>query len=536
MESFSTRRSTLLLFFLLFLVVAITATLYLVQTRQEIRKKAAPITSISLVPQSLSVVEGQNVTFDVVMNTGTDLVTAITMDINYDPMYLDAVDIVPSTAGVFPINFDNNDKIVDKTNAVVHLSLGYDYESGTGFTGNATIAHVTFTAKQPTQQTSVSFNETNTHLATTLNTNMFLESSFNPGSVTISAGQQTAADSTVSVTTNQSSYNVGDTVTATVSVNPGINAVTGADIVIDYNKDLLEGQSFAITNSSFSFCQTNGSASFVNGQIRMQLCINDLQNPMTVSGSLFSLTFKALTNSNAGITIDDVSQIAGQGSSANLIKSKQNVSITIGSGDNNNNNNNNSGNNNGCTNTRPVAPTNLKASVGTNNQVKLTWTTVTSNVTHYGIKYGIKSGNYLYGASDIGNTNNFTVSGLSKGYTYYFVVYAVNDCIAGEDSSEASVNLSVGTGGIFGAKTSPPPKNSVPPPATGFAALPKSSSNPFLGGNPKTSVAPLPKVNIPTKSASQSGFLSSPFALYAGIFLIILALFLGIYFFRMRRD
>jgi len=534
MESVSTRRSTLILFFLLFLVAAITATLYLVQKRQEIRPEAAPITEVTLVPQLTSVTEGQNVTFDVVVNTDTDTVTAITMDINYDPQYLEATDIVARTGGVFPINFDNHDKNIDNNNGVAHLSLGYDYNSGSGFQGTDTVAHVTFLTKLATNQTTVSFSG-NTRLATVLNTSNYLEANLIAGSVVITAGQQTAADSTVSVTTDKSSYNVGDIVTATVSVNPGNNALTGTDITVDFNKDLLEGLSASIANN-FSYCQSGATGNFSNGQIRMQLCINNLQTPMTTTGTLFTLTFKALTSGTTNININDVSQISGQGSSANLIKSKQNTSITIGSGDNNNNNNNNSNNPYTCPNSRPIAPTNLKASVGTDNQVKLTWTQVSSNVTHYGIKYGIKSKDYLYGASNIGNTNAFTVGGLTKGYTYYFTVFAVNDCIAGEDSGEASINLTAGTGGgIFGAKTSPLPKNAIPSPAAGFKPLPKSSTNPFLTTKPQSSVTPLPKINIPAKNATQSGFMSSPFALYGGIFLIILALFLGIYFFRMRR-
>jgi hypothetical protein len=111
----------------------------------------------------------------------------------------------------------------------------------------------------------------------------------------------------------------------------------------------------------------------------------------------------------------------------------------------------------GCTADMPSDITNLTATGGINT-VTLNWS-ASSPVTHYGIRYGISPGSYLYGNVDIGNTTSYVVGGLSSGFTYYFQVVPINDCQAGNWSNEVSAFVS--TGAVLG-------EEETPPPATGF--------------------------------------------------------------------
>lgn len=87
----------------------------------------------------------------------------------------------------------------------------------------------------------------------------------------------------------------------------------------------------------------------------------------------------------------------------------------------------------------PGAPQSLTAVTGEIGEVSLSWLPPTGKVTHYSIFYGTNSGTYIYGNYNVGNVTSYTVSGLSSGVRYYFVVSAVNECAPGPYSNEASV-------------------------------------------------------------------------------------------------
>lgn len=61
-------------------------------------------------------------------------------------------------------------------------------------------------------------------------------------------------------------------------------------------------------------------------------------------------------------------------------------------------------------------------------------------VEHYALEFGVESGNYIWGATTIGNqdTRDYLVDHLSPNTTYYFRIRAGNGCTAGDWSNEIS--------------------------------------------------------------------------------------------------
>lgn len=72
----------------------------------------------------------------------------------------------------------------------------------------------------------------------------------------------------------------------------------------------------------------------------------------------------------------------------------------------------------------------------TDSSITLTWTPV-NPVTHYMIRFGTASGDYAFGADNVGDVTQFTVESLSSNRDYYFQVAGVNDCMPGSWSNEA---------------------------------------------------------------------------------------------------
>ena len=85
-----------------------------------------------------------------------------------------------------------------------------------------------------------------------------------------------------------------------------------------------------------------------------------------------------------------------------------------------------------CTADKPAATTitSLKRS---QTKAILTWNKV-NIATHYTISYGIEPGKYIYGVPNTGNVTTYTIDKLDPSKKYYFIVYAVNDCMPSKES------------------------------------------------------------------------------------------------------
>lgn len=91
------------------------------------------------------------------------------------------------------------------------------------------------------------------------------------------------------------------------------------------------------------------------------------------------------------------------------------------------------------------APKITSAVVKSPSQITLHWTAAADPVSYYLVSFGVESGQYIYGSSNIGGqgTISYTVNNLLQGKTYYFVVRAGNGCAPGSFSNEIAATTSV---------------------------------------------------------------------------------------------
>lgn len=94
-----------------------------------------------------------------------------------------------------------------------------------------------------------------------------------------------------------------------------------------------------------------------------------------------------------------------------------------------------------CHDTAPgSAPKLISVTAISTSKILLTWTAASDPVTYYLLAYGTESGNYIYGADNIGdkNTTSYTVGSLTPNKKYYFKIRAGNGCTPGAFSNELS--------------------------------------------------------------------------------------------------
>lgn len=97
-----------------------------------------------------------------------------------------------------------------------------------------------------------------------------------------------------------------------------------------------------------------------------------------------------------------------------------------------------------CTDPAPAAPKLISAVQIDKDTVRLAWEAVAS-ADNYSISYGSQSGEYPWGAANIGNVNQYEVNGVKGGC---FVVAAINGCAQGDFSNEICISAqSEGIGG-----------------------------------------------------------------------------------------
>lgn len=131
-----------------FLTLALAATLRLTGQKQDIRQKAAPVTTLTLLrPDGNSPVSpGDAFTANVEINTGANVVAAADIKIVFDPLKLELISIVPGT--LLPTELLTT--TIDNTAGNGHIVVGLPEPTGEtfnpGVTGTGTIATLSFQA------------------------------------------------------------------------------------------------------------------------------------------------------------------------------------------------------------------------------------------------------------------------------------------------------------------------------------------------------------------------------------------------------
>ncbi len=131
---------------ILLLLLAIPASVFLVAQRQELRKRAAPATTLSIVPATLTKAPGDVFTMEVKIDTGVNQVIATEISLTFDPEKLEAQSI--TNGSLFPNILTSG--LVDR--GVTSISVGAA-SSAQPVTGTGTAAVVRFKALAGTGDT-----------------------------------------------------------------------------------------------------------------------------------------------------------------------------------------------------------------------------------------------------------------------------------------------------------------------------------------------------------------------------------------------
>lgn len=123
----------------LVMILAIPITVFVAMRSQEVRKKAAPATTLTLTPTTLTKGVGEEFTLEARMDTGSNQIVAVDLDLSFDPTKLEAQWIHNGT--MFP-NILSSGVVGSGT---VSIALGATTTT-TPITGTGTVATIKFKA------------------------------------------------------------------------------------------------------------------------------------------------------------------------------------------------------------------------------------------------------------------------------------------------------------------------------------------------------------------------------------------------------
>ncbi len=145
------KKVVITLLVLVLLLIGLAVGVFLVRQQQEIRKKAAPASSISIMPGTTTVNAGQEFTLSVEMSTSTNEVRGAELHITYDTTRLSLRDFLPTT--VLPTVFVSPK--IDNTAGTASMTLGA--QPSNLFSGKEVIATLKFVAKSTAGAATVDF-------------------------------------------------------------------------------------------------------------------------------------------------------------------------------------------------------------------------------------------------------------------------------------------------------------------------------------------------------------------------------------------
>jgi cell division septation protein DedD len=210
-------KKSLVIFIVLFILASIPLVVYLVNQRQEIRKKAAPATTLSFSPETASKEIGETFSLDIIVDPGENSIAAAELYVIFDPTKLKGLTIEGTT--YFPNVFLSP----PITGGIASITLGSPMDEPMDEQG--IIATILFEAKAATVGT--------TKVELTANCevggigeqgNVLIENGRTPALITVLAVQATPTPTpSPTVTTTP-----GATATPTVTTTPGATSTPEA--------------------------------------------------------------------------------------------------------------------------------------------------------------------------------------------------------------------------------------------------------------------------------------------------------------------
>jgi hypothetical protein len=190
------------------MVIGVGAGVYLVRQQQELREKAAPATTLSLVSTKPSSIVGETFTVMANIDTAENALVAVDLYINFDPSILAAVDASPGDFFVNPKTIGPN---IDNSLGEVYYTLFI----GTGLTpqqGTGTLARFTFEAKSAGNST-LSFSQNTVAGATGEKVNVLVAT--NPTTITVLTQAATITPTPIPTVTSEPSPTLTPSPTST---------------------------------------------------------------------------------------------------------------------------------------------------------------------------------------------------------------------------------------------------------------------------------------------------------------------------------
>lgn len=163
---------------LVLLVAGLVGGVFLVRQRQELRKEAAPATSLSLTPSQSTIKAGETISLTISMDTAENKATGADLTITYDPKKLVLTEFKPGTFLPIPLSqpkIDNNQGLATAVFGAQPASVPK---------GKGSLGTLVFQAKE-TGTVSVAFSPETEVIGADEETNVLVAK--NPASVTIQA-------------------------------------------------------------------------------------------------------------------------------------------------------------------------------------------------------------------------------------------------------------------------------------------------------------------------------------------------------------
>jgi hypothetical protein len=174
-------KKILLVIVALLFLASIPLAIYLVKQRQEIRMRAAPASTLSFTPSSLTISVGESFTLDAVIETETNIVPAVELHITFDPGVFEATAL--SAGPDLPDIFDG--PTIDNQLGEAFIVVG---DVGNPVEGSGTVASISFNVIDSSDETEKIDFSSQTQAGAWYEEGVNVLIGTNPASITISEG------------------------------------------------------------------------------------------------------------------------------------------------------------------------------------------------------------------------------------------------------------------------------------------------------------------------------------------------------------